>query len=507
MTENKIAFFKSLSLIDRAFPLKVRDDPRYDNHPLINKKAIDEAVKEYKNKVAYATSKNIYNASVLKTNIEGRLLAENIPEIPSIVINEVCTEEIMRKTLNRHDITHIALSVYSTGIDKTIKIIKTIQSEFKDIELYIGGVGTVYPHLKELVEPKNTCVGNGINWLRDKFNLKPLSNEEFNIPKIFGNFPESPVPMKTAFLITQLGCPNNCDFCITPNFLNYKPLSNADKIIRFIEDLSLESNKDIFLFMIEPNAFFPEHTWKKIFNHFIENSDRIDNNIFIAFEGSLNHINKFDLETIQRKSPIKFLFISYGIESTLKGGYLKNQGNPEKIIERLNKVGIVTKQNYILGLPHHTKKNIDLEIKNNLKFNPDLYSVYSFKPIPGTPLYNQLNVENCLYDRSLPTDFLYAFGFLPFAHKHLGGGFNILKPLFKAIYENEKKKIDVYGNFANKLLDLFALTNSRKIKWAAKSFMKLNELYLTSFQVRMPRKLTTIYKQKINNLNQKYKNI
>ncbi|GAG69412.1 unnamed protein product, partial [marine sediment metagenome] len=160
-----------------------------------------------------------------------------------------------------------------------------------------------------------------------------------------------------------------------------------------------------------PNAFFPEHTWKKIFSHFIENSDRIDNNIFIAFEGSLNHINKFDLETIQRKSPIKFLFISYGIESTLKGGYLKNQGNPEKIINRLNKVGIVTKQNYILGLPHHTKKNIDLEIKNNLKFNPDLYSVYSFKPIPGTPLYNQLYEENCLYDRSLPTDFLYAFNF------------------------------------------------------------------------------------------------
>ena len=61
--------------------------------------------------------------------------------------------------------------------------------------------------------------------------------------------------------------------------------------------------------------------------------------------------------------------------------------------------------------------------------------------------------------------------------------------------------------FANKLLDLFALTNSRKIKWAAKSFMKLNELYLNSFQTRMPSNLTTIYKQKINNLKLKYENI
>ncbi len=506
MTYKKIAFFKSLSLIDRAFPLKVRDDPKYDNHPLINKKAIDEAVKEYKNKVAYATNKNIPNVSVLKTNIEGRLLAENIPEIPSIVINEICTEEIIRKTLNKHDISHIALSIYATGMYETIKIIKTIQTEFKDVELYIGGVGTVYSHLQELVEQKNTCTGNGINWMRGKFNLKPLSNEEFIIPKIFGNFPESPVPMKTAFLITQLGCPNNCDFCITPNFLKYKALSNGDKIIRFIEDLSSESNKDIFLFMIEPNAFFPEHTWKKIFNYFIENSGRIDNNIFIAFEGSLNHINKFDLETIQRKSPIKFLLISYGIESTLRGGYLKNQGNPEKIIERLNKVGIVTKQNYILGLPFHTKKNIDLEIKNNLKFHPDLYSVYNFKPIPGTPLYNQLKSKNRVYDKTLPLEFLYAFGFLPFTHEHLGGGFNILKYIFKAIYENEKRSIDIYGNFSNKLLDLFALTNSRKIKWAAKSFMKINSLYFNSFQARMPNRLATIYKQRLKSLKQKYKN-
>lgn len=507
MTENTIAFFKSLSLIDRAFPLKVRDDPKYDNHPLINKEAIDEAVKEYKNKVAYATNKNIPNVSVLKTNIEGRLLAENIPEIPSIVIDEVCTEELLRKTIDKHDITHIALSVYATGMEETIKIINTIQSEFKDVVLYMGGVGTVYSQLQELVEPKNTCIGNGTNWLREKFNLKPISNENFIIPKIFGNFPESPVPMKTAFLITQLGCPNNCDFCITPNFLSYTPLSNSNKIIRFIEDLSSESDKDVFLFMVEPNAFFPEHTWKKVFNYFIKNSERIDNNIFIGFEGSLNHINKFDLETIQRKSPIKFLIISYGIESTLKGGYLKNQGNPKKIIERLNKVGIVTKQNYILGLPHHTKKNIDLEIENNLNFRPDLYSVYNFKPIPGTPLYNQLKLENRLYDKTLPLEFLYAFGFLPFTHEHLGGGFNILKYIFKGVYENEKRSIDIYGNFSNKLFDLFALTNSRKIKWAAKAFMKINSMYFYSFRARMPKRLTSIYKQKLKSLKQRYRNL
>jgi len=199
--------------------------------------------------------------------------------------------------------------------------------------------------------------------------------------------------------------------------------------------------------------------------------------------------------------------IGYGIESTLRGGYLKNQGNPEKIIERLNKVGIITKQNYILGLPFQTKQDIELEIKNNLKFNSDLYTVSNFKPIPMTPLYSQLKSENRIYDKTLPPEFLYQYGFLPFNHEHLGGGFNILKYMFKAFYENEKRSIGAYGNFSNKLLDLFALTNSHKIKRAAKSFMKINRMYFHSFQARMPNRLTTTYKKKLKSLKQKSKNL
>ena len=40
MTKNKIAFLKSLSFIDLTFPIKVLNNPKYDENRLINKDAI-----------------------------------------------------------------------------------------------------------------------------------------------------------------------------------------------------------------------------------------------------------------------------------------------------------------------------------------------------------------------------------------------------------------------------------------------------------------------------------
>ncbi|MHA2397286.1 MAG: hypothetical protein ACXADU_00155 [Promethearchaeota archaeon] len=507
MNNNKIAFFKILSPLDNKFPLRVRDDHKYDNHPLINKEAINEAIEEYDERLHYTKGGTYFDVSKLNLNIEGRFLAENIPEIPSIVIDEVCTKKILHKTLKKHDITHIALSTYVSGLDKAIEIIKIIQSEYRDKEMYIGGVGAVYPHLQELVNPENICVGNGVNWLRHKFNLKPFRTEEFRIPEIIGDFPGFPIPVKTSYLITQIGCTSNCDFCITTNLLKYQPFCSHERIINLIEDLSSRSKKDIFLFINEPNAFFPEVTWKKVFEHFINNRRNFDNSIFIAFDGSLNHINKFDLESIQTKSPLKFMLISFGIESTLEGGYPKNQGNPKKVIERLNKLGIITKQNYILGLPFHKKKTVDIDIGNNLKYNSDIYAISNFVPIPLTPLYNQLELEKRHYDRTLPPEFLYSYGFQPFHHEYLGGGFNVLKYLFKALYESEKKLVSIFGNFTNKLMDLFSISNSRKIKWVADIFLKLDKLYLKSFQTRMNDDLIVNYRQRFEKTRERYRNL
>ncbi|MFX0072890.1 MAG: hypothetical protein ACFFAO_17575 [Candidatus Hermodarchaeota archaeon] len=507
----KILFLKSL--VTQLQPtenlaLEILKNPKYDNHLLINKDAIEKAFKEYGEKLNPLNSEIIPAMTDININIEGNFIAKNIPEIPSVVVNKICTKNILYETLDKYDdITHIGLSTYAMGLDNTIEIIKTIQNDFPHIELILGGIGTVYSQIQKLIPLKNICIGEGVNFLRKKFNLKLLLRNEYKIPKIFGYISNVPISIKTAYMITQLGCPNGCNFCITTNFFQYFPFSNYKKIIKFIEDLSIKSHKDVFIYLCDANGFYPESQWKKVFDYFIENPKNIDNNIFISVLASLNHINRFDLETIQKKSPIKIFLVNYGIESTLQGGYLKNKGNYEGVIKRLNKNGIITFHTCILGLPIHTKKNIHIDIKNNCSLKSDVISFNTFKPIPMTPLYNQLKSEGRIYGEELPPELLYFEGFMPFKHPYLGSGFDILPYAFKAYYESEKSLIDVYNNFANKFIDIFALTNSRKIRRAINTFLEISKKNFDSYQLRMPTNLSETYKTRFNNTINRISNL
>ena len=165
---------------------------------------------------------NILNDQIdYDLNIEGNFIAKNIPEISSIVIDKNCTEEVLYDVLDENqDATHIGLTAYAIGINNAIKIIKIIQNEYSHLELYVGGVGAAYPNIQELIPKNNLCIGEGVNFLRKKFGLKLLTPQQFKIPEIIGNLSEFPIPIKTAYMVTQLGCPNFCDFCITPRFFN-----------------------------------------------------------------------------------------------------------------------------------------------------------------------------------------------------------------------------------------------------------------------------------------------
>ena len=498
----KILFLKSLNpelLSTEALALEIFNNPKYDKHPLINKDSIERAFKEYDEKLNPLNREMLPAMTDINLNIEGNFISKNIPEIQSVVINEICTKQLLYETLNKYsDITHIGLSAYASGMDNTIEIIKTIQEEYSHIELLVGGVGTVYSQIQNLIPPKNICIGEGVNFLRKKFDLPLLSRGNFRIPKIFGYLSNIPLSIKTAYMITQLGCPYNCDFCITSKFFDYFPFSNYKKIINFIEELSLKSQKDIFIYLCDPNGFNPKSQWKKVFDYFIENPKSIDNNIFISVLASLFHINKFQLEEIQKKSPLKIFLVSYGIESTLKGGYLKNKGNYAKVINKLNKNGIITFHTCIIGLPIHTRKNIITDIKKNCKLKSDIISFNTFKPIPITPLYNQLKSEGRIYEESLPPELLYYEGFMPFKHPHLGSGFDILPYAFKAYYESEKKIIDIFNNLTNKFIDIFKITNSRKIGRVLKVFMELSKKNYDYFCPRMSHHLSKIYAKRMH---------
>ncbi|MFX1374428.1 MAG: hypothetical protein ACFFA0_01320 [Promethearchaeota archaeon] len=486
------------------FALEVLNNPIYDKIPqYVNKNDIQKAFDDFGYKLNPFNSM-IYANSLDSPNIEGHFLSTNIPEIDSIVINEAITEDNIREVIDKaDDITHIGLSVYASRFENAIKIIEIINKEYPDLILFIGGTGVVFERVRRLVKKKNICMGNGIVWLRNKLGLSQLKLKDYKISTVIMNTQLLPVNFKTAYVVTQIGCPYSCDFCVTSKHLQYLPFSKSKQIIENLKYLLEMDRRDKILYLCEPNALFPEREWNEVFNYFMNYKGSYDNYLYIFCLISLNHLRNFNLRLIQEKCRIKFLMVNFGIESTLGGGYEKNYGVSKDFVKSLSDMGITTNHNFIIGLLHHTPNNIDLEIKGNLEYNSNLYFISTFKPVPRTYLHEFLKKEGRLFGDDLPAELVYQDGFLAFNHKTLGGGFSILKYTFKAYHQVEKKVIDVYSNMADTLLKSPLANKSSILKKTIKVLLNLSAHNFELFEPRMPIDLSNIYRAKIQMLTQK----
>ena len=500
----KILFLKTLDPILKSterFALEVLNDPKYDEFPqYIDKNEIQKVFDKYGYKLNPFNDAT-FSVGMNPPNVEGHFLAQNIPEIDSTIIDEPCDEKKVKNILEKdNEITHIGLSTYAIGLENAMKIIKQIQKDFPDKIIYLGGIGVLYSQLQKLIQKENVCFGCGINWLREKFKLPLLKQEEYKIPIIETYGTE--FISYTTYFVSQIGCPNRCNFCITGKFVNHVSFCNEKRIIKFFERLKSSRDTDLFLYVCDPNAFFPESVWKKVFQYFIDNNKK-DNYIYVICPVSLSHLKKFNLKQIQKKCAIKILIANFGIESALKGGYKKNFKITNKYIDELNNLGIITYHNFILGLPYHNKKNINLEIERNLQYNSAMFSINTLKPIPTTSLYELLKKENRLFGEDLPTEFLYQDGFFPFTHQHLGKGFDALKYAFKAYYKSEEKILNPFVKFAEILSKSPIINTSFKLKKIAKMFLKMSETNLISFKLRMSLDLIKKYESKLISVKNK----
>ncbi|MFX1503309.1 MAG: hypothetical protein ACFFDH_20270 [Promethearchaeota archaeon] len=472
--------------------LEVLNDPKYDTCKYVDKNEIEKTFDEYGYKLNPFNS-NTYNTIMTSPHIEGYFFKVNLPEIESIVYDEVCDVNYLEKVVNEHpDITHFALSTYAMGMDKTIKVIKAMKLNYPDKEILLGGIGVLYPYFKEYVPERNICYGNGVNWLRNYFNLKPYRSDKIKIPIILTEKGVFNTP--TAYIVTQVGCPNKCNFCVTNAFLNYTPFClNSKKIINALEQIRNKSQGDVLLFLCDPNSLFPSKVWEEVFEYFIQNNK--GNTIYLFCLISLKHLFHFNLKKIQNKSKLKFLMVNFGLESVLEGGYVKNKDINQNHIKIMNNLGIATFHNFILGLEYHTEKTIDLEIKGNLEYDSAYFSINTLKPLPKTRTYIDLDKENRIFGEDLPPEFLYREGFFPFQHKYLGGGFSALKYAFKAYYECEKKIIDPYSL----LIENFSKTphseSSNILEYITVYFKNISKYNYKYMKLRMPFEFIKTYKE------------
>jgi hypothetical protein len=113
---------------------------------------------------------------------------------------------------------------------------------------------------------------------------------------------------------------------------------------------------------------------------------------------SVNAIRKYTMEELVA---LGVSWIWMGLESP-RSGYAKLEGSDTlRLTHELRAHGIKLLGSSIVGLEHHTPENIRADIEYAVSHETDFHQFMLYTPVPGTPLYTEIQQQGRLLDVDL----------------------------------------------------------------------------------------------------------
>ena len=221
-------------------------------------------------------------------------------------------------------------------------------------------------------------------------------------------FPGFPAKVRMMPILTGLGCPYKCTFCINPILKRRYRYRSAESIISEIKRLQASYDVNTFLFLDED---------------FFVNKNRVHEFVTLAENEELHfnwrvwcRVDHFKNEYINTKLVERFTNIGFG--SMAMGGEsanpevldsLKKGTTPDQIMNSLNQLTatkVFPRYSFMVGLENESME----QIKNTYRFcfnmtsiNPevDIAGPFIFRLYPGSEIYDRLTTN---YGLSVPDD-------------------------------------------------------------------------------------------------------
>ena len=412
-----------------------------------------------------------------ETNISGEFLAVNL-ETPTTVIGENITpkrivEELKKGIDEGFPYTHVGFSVFIIKYSDFVKCAKAIKKFDENILIIAGNVGALFDETEKHADL--VCKEDGVPYLRRLFNEdvnKPYKSKLIPAESEFGALGLR-IKSHSSLLVTKLGCSLNCDFCITAKLFGGKtvpafltPRQVGDMIVEYQEKYK---TKNFNVILCEPSGIISNEWWYELFELF----EGEEGDISILTPATLLSLKKFDF-TRTHNSSMRFSVFNVGIESFTQV-YKKNRGHTETrdIIQKLTDNGIISYGTFIIGFDHHTPENIREEVQNLTKLGLTSCTIINLKPLPLTPIWNQLKEENRLLD--LPIQYYYTEAFQSYKHPHFRPGFVDMLPVY---FEANKYFEKECGYLFLNLIELYE--NLAKTKSQPKFLTSMNTMKIIS---------------------------
>jgi len=303
--------------------------------------------------------------------------------------------------LAAHDYDIVGLTGIIVNVGKIREMCRLVRVHSPHSTIVVGGHVTAIPGIEAMIDADHIVKGEGVAWLREYLGQDP--DRCVDHPVIASSFGFRLMGLRApqgggnaaATIIPSVGCPMGCNFCTTSEFFGGK-----GKFVNF-----MERGADVYRAMAEAEQAIGSRAFFMMDENFLLYRKRaLELLDLMRANGKSWSLYVFSsANAIRKYSPRELVelgveWIWLGLESA-GSGYQKLKGtDTHALASDLQSHGIRVHGSTIIGLDHHTPGNIDDVIAHAVSHETVFHQFMLYTPVPGTPLYRDVQAEGRLLD-------------------------------------------------------------------------------------------------------------
>jgi hypothetical protein len=325
----------------------------------------------------------------------GILMIQQNISAPTTVL-DFPTREILAEELGGHQYDIVGISSIIVNVGKVKEMCRMVREIAPHATIVVGGHVAAIPGIESMIDADHIVRGDGIAWMR-RF-LGEDDTAPVRHPAIVSGYDARTLGIKlpgtkggtAATIIPSVGCPMGCNFCTTSAFFggkgNYLNFYNSGaELFQVMSQMESRLNVNSF-FMMDENFLLHKRRAMELLDHMKEHQKPWALYVF----SSANAIAQYSMRELVE---LGVSWVWMGLESP-RSSYLKlKDADTHRLVAELRQHGIKLLGSTIVGLEHHTPGNIADEIEHAVAHDTDFHQFMLYTPVPGTPLFFQMQQE------------------------------------------------------------------------------------------------------------------
>jgi radical SAM superfamily enzyme YgiQ (UPF0313 family) len=330
------------------------------------------------------------------------MIQANIPA-PTTVL-DFPTREVFERELREHDYDIVGITSIIVNVGKVREMCRIVREISPRSTVVVGGHVTAIPAIETMINADFIVRGEGISWMRRFLGLDdkaPIVH-----PAIVSGFGHRVMGLKlpyklgstAATIVPSVGCPMGCNFCTTSAFFGGKGkvlnfYNTGEELYRVMSEMEGKLGVSSF-FVMDENFLLNKRRAMELLAYMKRDGKSWEFYVF----SSANAIAKYTMDELVE---LGVSWVWTGLESP-KSGYSKLDGaDTLAMTAELRQHGIRVLGSTIVGMEHHTPENIGEELEHAVAHDTDFHQFMLYTPVPGTPLYQQMQREQRLVEGNL----------------------------------------------------------------------------------------------------------